>query len=101
MCESPLAADSESRVEDVVDGLRIRFSTRLLHHLTDEPSGESRLRLHLLHLLGIGGDDRIDRSFDRGGVCQLTQSSRLTDRAWVSTFAPEDVGQVFRDFAGD
>ena len=67
-------------LEGGVDGCRIGFSAGLFHHLTDEPGGEFRFGFHLFHLVGIGGDHRIDRRFDGAGVGHLLQAARLDDR---------------------
>ena len=63
--ESPLLGEIESRFQDGVDGNRRSFSTRLLHHLTDKPRREFWFGFHLFDLVGIGGDDGINRLLDR------------------------------------
>ena len=45
--------------------LRIGLAAGRLHHLADEPADQLRLGLRLRDLVGIGGDDLVDRLLDR------------------------------------
>ena len=73
LCESPLVGQIESGLEGGVDGTGIGLAPRLLHHLADKPGGELGLGLHLFHLVGVGGDHRLDGRIDGAGVGHLPQ----------------------------
>ena len=85
----------------VVDGLRARLAAGRLHHLADEPAGKGRLRLRLLGLVGIGGDDLIHRLLDRAHVGDLGEPPRLDDGARIAAFGEHDVEHILGDLAGD
>ncbi len=56
--------DAELFLQSIVHGLRVGLAAGRFHDLADEPAEHGGLRLHLLDLVGIGGDDRVDGLFD-------------------------------------
>jgi hypothetical protein len=51
-----------------------------LHHLADEPADGLRLVLHRGDLIGVVGDDLVDRRLDGAGVGDLLQAALFDDR---------------------
>src|SRR3569623_394386 len=94
-------ADAEFGLEQVFDRLRIGFAARRLHHLADKPADHRRLRLRLLRLVGIGGDDVVHDLLDRAESGDLLQPEAFNQRFRVATLRPDDLEQVLGDLAGD
>ena len=59
------SSEAELGLEQIVHGFRIGLAAGRLHHLTDEPTRERGLCLHLLYLVRVARDDLIDHSLDR------------------------------------
>jgi hypothetical protein len=59
------SSEAELGLEQIVHRFRIGLAAGRLHHLTDEPTRERRLCLHLLHLVRVVREDLVDHSFDR------------------------------------
>ena len=53
------------------------------------------------HLVGIGGDDRVDRLLDGAGVGDLLHAALLDDLGRVAALGPDDLEQILGDLAGD
>src|SRR5258708_19942213 len=67
----------ERLLQEVVDDLRVGLAAGRLHDLADEPADQGGLGLVGLDLLGVGGDDLLDRRLDRAGVGDLLQPALL------------------------
>src|SRR5262245_42565053 len=94
LCESVFGGQSKSLFQESIYGLWIGFATRLFHHLTNEPGGEFWFAFHLFGLSWIGGDDTIDRLFDRVLIGELSQSALGDDCTRIAAVAPKDIEQV-------
>ena len=83
---SPFAArnsprpQSELALEQFVHGLRIGLAARRLHHLTDEPADQRRLRLRLRHLVRVAWR-RCRRPPSRSRTGRSPASSRAPRRS--------------------
>lgn len=65
----------------------------------DEPTGKRRLRLHLLDLIWVGGDDLVHGLFDGAGIRHLLHAARLDDFGRVATLVPDDFEHILGDLA--
>ncbi len=69
--------------------------------MADEPADQCGLRLRLLELVRILGDDVVDDRLDRGEIGHLLHAARFDDGIGIAALAPDDLEQVFGDLAGN
>src|SRR6478609_8445662 len=81
------SSESELRFEQLVHRFRVGLAVRCLHHLTDEPTNQRRLRSGLLRLVRVFGNELLDQRLDRGKVAHLLHAARLHDGARIATLA--------------
>lgn len=64
-------SEAELVAQEVVDGLRIGFAARRLHHLADEPADRLRVRFGVGDLVRVLADDVVDDLLDSSDVGDL------------------------------
>src|SRR5262245_51174750 len=94
-------SDPQLLLQQLVHRLRVGLAGGRFHDLADEPAERRGLGLHLLDLVGIGGDHGVDGGLDGAGVGDLTQAPLLDDVGGIAALAPDDLEQVLGDLAGD
>src|SRR5215510_11574291 len=71
--------DPELRLHQLVHGLMPLLAAGRFHYLADESASKSRLRLRLLGLVGVGGNDLIHRFLNFSDICELFEPMLLKD----------------------
>src|SRR6185503_6166458 len=94
-------SDADFGFQEVVDGLRVRFSARSLHDLADKPPDQRGFCLGLRDLVGIFADDVVYDRLDRAEIGHLLHPARLDDRARIAALGPDDLEQILGDLSRD
>jgi len=85
----------------LIDHCRVRFAAGGLHDLTDKPTGQLRVLLGFFDLIGVRGDNFVNRGFNRTGVGDLFHAFGVHDLGRVAVLGIGDVKDVFCDLARD
>src|SRR3990167_8333377 len=101
LCRPPLSVDPELFLQDRIDRRRIGLAAGRFHHLSDEPAEGLGLFLDFARLIGVRGDNRVDRGLDRTCVRDLFEALFLDDFLRIAPRLEHDREDVLGDPPGN